>query len=591
MTGKDLTRRSALGLAVAGALAGCGLNTDSTIRPGLPIDGAQPQPLSRTPNRPTPGASPAEIIRGFLRAGSTSGEGLEVTRSYLTQSTAQGWIPDSQTVIYSGEPEIRPLPGGERGYRAGVRVVARIDADGRYLVSPPYDGAEFDFHVARIDGEWRIDELQQGFGRLLKESEVDYIFRDYPIHFPAIGWNALVMDQRWVTQDQLATRLVRAQLGRVPEHLEDAVSTDTGATLAVDSVPVRNGVALVDLDSDSVANEKTPRKQLAAQLVATLMSLPGVTEVAITLSGTPLDVGVEDPLTSPEQLGFVDRTQTNSPVVLARRGTKVVPVEARLSSVTAAQLRTAKTRFAPVEESWEVLGLRPDGKELAAVNRRGTEMARWRDNGSVVDVPPFAAEMTRPSYDYGGVLWVGGSGLGRESGHRLWAINATVDPEDEVESAPKHVPAPWLGSRLVRAAVVSPEGSRIAVISEEKPGTGSTLDISGVVRRTNGLPTKTSPRALRIAADLVEMLDTVWVDQSTLVVIGRRDKQTQMQPYLVGVGGTVEPMTARSGAVRVTTTGDDQDVVLTSKGGRVFQRAGGRWQELHALDGVVTAGV
>ena len=588
MSGHEITRRGALGLAVMGTLAGCGLNADSTIRPGLPVEGPRAQPLSRTPNGPSAGDGPEEIILGFLHAGSTSGEGLEVTRSYLTRATAQGWIPDSQTVIYAGDPEIEER--GEGVYRVSARVVARITADGHYELSPPYDGTAFDFGVESVGGEWRINELQEGFGRLLEEPEVGYIFRDYPVHFPAIGWNALVVDQRWVTQDQLATRLTRAQLGRIPDYLVDAVSSDTGARLAVDAVPVRQGVATVDLASESVADDAAVRRRLAAQLVATLMSLPGVTEVAITLSGAPLDVGVDAPLTSPEQLGFVDRTQTSSPVVLARVGETLGEVDGRLTSISVEDVDRGGSPFAAVPSRWRHLALRPDAKELAGVDGEREDLHRWLDDGQVVDVPRFAADLTRPCYDYGGVLWVGGSGLGREEGYRLWAINSTVDPERTTDSAPQHIPAAWLGARYVRAAVISPEGSRIAVIAEEEPGTGSTLEVAGIARQANGLPTKTSPDSLRIGAELIEMLDAAWVDQSTLVVIGRRDKQKEMQPYLVAVGGALEAMTERPDSVSVTTTGDDQDVVLTSEGGRVFQRAGGRWQELREIDGVVVAG-
>ena len=589
MTAKGVSRRGALGLVAVGALAGCGLNTDSTIRPGERIDGPQSRQLSRTPNRPSAGATAAEVLLGFLHAGSTSGSGLEVTRSYLTKPTAQAWIPDSQTVIYSGTPKLTHRGSG--AYRVSVRVVARIDADGRYLVSPPNDGAIFDFHLDVIDGEWRIDDLQEGFGRLLEPSEVGYIFRDYPVHYPAIGWNALVVDQRWVTQDQLATRLTRAQLGRIPAYLEDAVSSDTGARLAVDAVPVRNGAAFVDLDSETVADDATTRKRLAAQLVATLMSLPGVTEVVISLSGTPMDLGIEGALTTPEQLGFVDRTQTNEPTVLARRDERLISVSSRLATVTTSDFRNAGAPFGPVETMWHHLALRPDGKELAAVTRDRDEISRLSEDAVHLHIAPFAADMSRPCYDYGGVLWVGGTGLGRETGYRLWAINSTVDPEDTAESEPKHVPAPWIGKRVVKAAVVSPEGSRIAVISEAVPGAGTRLEVAGIVRQTNGLPTATSPEGFRIGAELVEMIDAVWVGQSTLAVLGRRDKQKTIQPYLVHVGGTVDAMPERSGALEVTTTGDAQDVVLRGKKGRVYQRAGGRWQDLPVIDGVVTSGV
>lgn len=588
---KGVTRRGVLGLAAAGALSGCGLRTESTVRPGLKVDGEPPVPLNRIPNKPQSGATPEEIIVGFLHAGATSGERLDISRSYLTDTLAQGWIPDSNTIIYDGDdPRVHPVKGQKNTYRLRVHVHGVIDSEGRYTVAPQNLWEIFNFTVTQVGQEWRIDRLEEGFGRLLQQEEVGFIFRDYPVHYPAIGWNTLVVDQRWFPLDQLATRLVRAQLGRVPDYLEDAVSTDAGAKLVFDAVPVRDGVAQVDLDGESVADDATVRKQLAAQIVATLMSLPSVTEVVITLSGNELDLGLEDPLTTAEQLGFVDRTQTSDPLVLARRGTKVVEVGDRLASVSIQHLRSAATKFEPIPETSRRLGLRQDGKELCAVMRGRRELVRYRDDGTHVDVPTFAADLASPSYDYGGVLWIAGSGLGREIGNRLWAINAAVDPTDESAAAPKHVPTPWLGRRLVIAAVVSPEGSRIAVISEEVPGTGSTLEVAGVARKANGLPTKTSPQTFRLAADLVEMTDAVWVGPSTLAVIGRRDKQTVHQPYLVHVGGQVEAMTERPGAISVTTTGDDKDVVLTTPSNRVFQRSGGRWQELKALTGVVTAG-
>ena len=372
---RGVSRRAVLGVAAAGALSGCGLGADTTVRPGLKVDGEPPVPLNRIPNKPDEGASPEQIIVGFLHAGATSGERLDITRSYLTDTLARAWIPDSQTVIYDGnEPKVRPVKGAADTYRVKVHVRATIDTEGRYTVAPPNLWEIFDFKMTQVGGEWRIDQLEEGFGRVLQEQEVGFIFRDYPVHYPAIGWNTLVVDQRWFPQDQLATRLVRAQLGRVPDYLEDAVSTDNGARLVVDAVPVRDGVARVDLDSESVADDATTRKQLAAQLVATLMSLPAVTEVVITLSGNELDLGISDPLTTPEQLGFVDRTRSSTPVVLARRGTKLVTVGDRLASVSTQHLKAASSPFAPIPKTSVRLGLRLDGKEVAAVSGDGQDL-------------------------------------------------------------------------------------------------------------------------------------------------------------------------------------------------------------------------
>lgn len=592
MTGtKGVSRRGALGLVAVGALAGCGLDTDSTIRSGLDVDAPVDDTVTRVPQGPRAGDGPRELILGFLRAGATSGAPLEKTKSFLTETCAGAWIPDSQTVLYGAQlPKVAAVKGAERTYRVSVGVVGRIDADGRYLDAPPNDGATFDFRLTRVEGEWRIDGVQDGFGRVLDANAAKAMYGKYSVHYPAIGWNALVADRRWIPKDQLATRITRAQLGRVPDYLENAVSTDATARLAVDSVPVRDGVAKVDLDHASVSTDATIRKQLAAQLVASLMLLPGVSEVAISLSGTRMEIpGLDDPLTSAEQLGFVERTQTHTPAVLARRGTKVARVSDRLTTITATDMKKAKTPFAPVDKDWHLLACSPDVKELAGVSGEGTELARWRDDGRVVSVPAFAADLTRPGYDYGGVLWVGGAGVGRESGHRLWAINAAVDPDEGSAAAPKHIEAAWLGDRLVKAAVVSPEGGRIAVISQRRPEDGSVLEVAGVARRANGLPTTTSPQAFRIGARLVEMSDAVWVGQATLAVIGRRDKERKMRPFLVDVGGEVRTLPERTGVSTVTSTAGEREVVVGTPGGRMWQLVGGGWQELKALSGVVVA--
>src|SRR5699024_2137518 len=157
-------------------------------------------------------------------------------------------------------------------------------------------------------------------------------------------------------------------------------------------------------------------------------------------------------------------------------------------------------------------------------------------------------------------------------------------------------------ANYVVAAVVSADGSRIAVISEVYPGQGSDLWVSGIVRESNGLPEGTSPDAVQAGADLIEMLDVVWVEPTTLAVIGRHDKQEHMSPYLVGVNGEVTALSwPPLGAARkkkdaepvaVTTTDGADAIIVTSADGRLWQRLGDTgWTEIELISDVVTAGV
>lgn len=594
MTGPDgaaaVTRRGVLTLGLTGALAGCGLRTDPTIRPGLDIDAPADEGLTYVPPGPQPGDGPEQVVRGFMRAGATTGEQLDVARSFLTPEAGQAWLPDSQTVVYgSSAPQVKPL--GKDRYQVSLRVVARIDADARYIVSPPYDGATFDFGLRREDGRWLIDRVQDGFGRVLHEVAVSRMYRSYSVHYPAIGWNALVGDLRWIPQDQQSTRITRAQLGAVPDYLKGAAQTDARARLTVDAVPVTDGVAQVDLAPDTVSTDSTVRKQLAAQLVTTLMQLPEVSEVAISIGGSPLDLpGVEPPLNAPSQLGFVDPRPTE-PKVLARVGQRLLPVDdGELASIAVSDLGERSSPFEPVREDWGRLALSPNAKEVAGISDEGTEIARWRDDGTVVPVPTFATEMTRPGYDYGGVLWVGGQGLGTQRGTSVWAINAAADVTDERASAPTGLATPWLEDRVVQALAISPEGSRLAAVSAPPQGGASVLEVTGIARSANGLPTAISRSPLQVAARLIEVRDLVWVGATTLAVIGREDKQRGVSPYLVDVGGALTPLEPRGGAVEVTTAGGARDIVLSDGKGRSWIRVGARWQLLSGVDSVVVAG-
>lgn len=581
------TRRSALALAAVGVLAGCGFEPDRTIRPGLDVDAPQQGlgPNTYVPPGPQAGDGPVETILGFMRAGRTTGSQLDIARSFLTQEAGDAWLrSDAQTVVYESGTSPRVVRVAGDRWQATVRTVAVIDPQARYSVAPANDYRRFEFGMRQEEGRWVIAKLPEGFGRVLPRQGVNRMYRAYPVHYTSNGY--LVADLRWIPQDQETTRLTAVQLGSVPDHLVGAVSTDDEAELSVRAVPVVDGVAQVDLDTASP--EPAVRKQLAAQLVATLRKLGDVTEVDIRLGGSPLPLpDVETPLSAPEQLGFVN-LRTSETRVLARLGTRLVDVPpGTLSTVTGDELRRRSTPFAEVPRSWRRLGLSPDGKEVAGVGGDGVELTRWRDDGTQVAVRPFATEMTRPVYDVGSVLWVGGQGLGEQEGLRLWAINARADTADPQAAAPLGLRIGWLDGRLVRAIGISPEGSRIAVISAAPKG-GSVLEVAGIARGANGLPTGIATEPLRVAARFDDLRDLVWVGQTQLAVVGRLAGRRTLLPYLADVGGDITELTARAGGVEITTADSTRDIVLSDGRGRCWIKSGTSWRELTEVDQVIT---
>lgn len=578
--------RLALGAGGAGALSACGLSVDDTVRPGLEVDAAQDrEEIQYQPEPPRAGMTPAELVQGFLLAGASTGSGLSVARSYLTPEASSAWNPDdAQTIVQAQDlPQIRSE--GDGTMHVQTRVAARIDADGRYSLAKASDGAIVRFGVSRVDGEWRISKVQQDFGRLLPSSRVDQMYRRYRVHYAAIGWNRLVPDLRWIPSDQEATRLVRAQLGDVPGYLAGAVQTDADARLTVDAVPVIDGVAQVDLKTD-LSSDPTVRKNFAAQLVASLMQLPAVTQVALSVAGSTLDLpGIEPPLTSPAQFGFVEVGSPDGQYAIVREDERAVPVPLRqVGAATDTDVAARESPFLDVPTRWARLAVSLDGKEIAGVRGSGLELVRWFDDKTSMPVEQFATHMTRPVYDASGVLWV--AGRGELDSSRLWVINTAVDPS-EPDAEPAEVPAPWLTGRRPIAISVSPDSTCLAAISTDDGGGDVQIQVSGIARQPNGLPTSTATQSLQVAASVEQARDLTWITPTTLGVLGRRSTDKAVRPLLVEVGGQIEALAAVTSARSIATTGGERELYVTTSSGRTYSRVGASWSALGVTGTVV----
>jgi hypothetical protein len=188
-------------------------------------------------------------------------------------------------------------------------------------------------------------------------------------------------------------------------------------------------------------------------------------------------------------------------------------------------------------------------------------------------VPYFGSALTKPSYDRQDVLWVGGRDA-RDA--RLWAINTAADPNDTTKTRPQVVAAEWLSGRSIISLSVAPDGQRLAVVSTDAQGRDPRVDVAGVVRQPNGLPSSLA-RPLAVAPALSLVRDLVWVDESTLAVLGRKTDQEVIRPWFVPLGGPITAGTELAGARWITTINGERGLVITTDDGDVYVRAGSRW--------------
>lgn len=561
-------------------VTGCvGLEHQGPVRQGLDVAGPTEGPLTVRPPGPEPGASPESIIRGFLQAGTANQGDMSVARSYLTDEIAPNWDPDARTTIMASgtRVELAELPGNR--YRVTADVVASIDSQGRYEYADPGSTRSEKVRLARQDGEWRISHLPADFGRWIYSTVVTRLFQPFNIYYVALGSNGFVPDVRWLPLDRQATRLTRALLLPMPDYLSGAAENNLSrVSLTVDSVPVNAGVATVDMSATGLPADPAARQSIWGQLVATLTQASDVGAVNVTVEGATLSVpDVEEPVSTVDQLGMNLEPPPAEALPVLRVERRVVPVEpSHLLNPGDDELEQRKSDFPAIPTTWNRIAESRSGEEVAAVGTDGGALARWRKD-QTIEVPFFATDLTRPAYDRHDILWVGGAGRGVTSGVRLWALNTAADPNDTARSAPIPIRAAWLKDREVIAVRVSPEGQRVLVVTTNRKGGGSRIQVAGVVREPNGIPEGLSPVARIVAPYLERARDATWVSPSSVGILAKLPTDASVRPYVVQIGGERESLADVAQPASITTTGGVRGLAIVTSGDKVLVRAGQTW--------------
>lgn len=609
-------------------LTGCTvLASDPTVRPGLSVSRADlERDLQVEPVGPRPSAEPTEILRGFVNALAGSSGDFATAREFLTAPAADTWSPESRTLVFRGSPQITPIdpvdvtdsetaddPSDESSegastpdeadevvLRLGASTWAEVGRGGHFRELPVEELRTSEVVLARVSGQWRIRDLDPDFGRWLGTADFDRLYDSYAVHYAARDEQLLIPDIRYVPTDRVATRLAQLQLEAPPGYLVGAVRNDipTSARLNVGAVPVVDGVATVDLMGEGIGADPESRARIWAQFVATLTQVRGVDRVVLTLDGVPLEIPGIESVRSLDDLGYVRPPAASRAGPLLRQGVDVVEFIPRAqvgdAPTTPAPLEPGP--FPPIEEEWRDLALSAEGTELAGVS--GDMMSRWRD-GFRYEVPGFATDLGRPCYDRHDTLWVGGRGLAQAS-DRLFTVDAAASPADPASSGAVAVRVPWLSERRVLACAVSPQGTRIAIISDAGADTASRIDIGAVHRPDPGQPVAVfGPQV--IGEHFASVADVVWLSETTMAMLGQTRANAALAvemadntdpvgasasgdesggargtlPYLVTVGGRTTGLPALPGGARITSTAGERNLIVS--GDVVYVRVGSQW--------------
>ena len=359
---KRLVERAGVVAVVAMALAGCaGVPDSGPIKVGRPVAGAggglAEATVREVPAGPLPGASPEQLVSGFLRAMVDSDGGYGVARSYLAAGAS--WSADKGIIVFA-EPS-RVVRTDRNTVVVHARRVGVLGAHGVYRVDPGNVARRF--AVTHRGGDWRISNLPPGV--LLSSDDAGRVLQPAALYFLTPEGDRVVPQPVLESPQEpgLATTLMRGLLAGPNPLLAPGVRTAVPrGTSLVGNVPISaDGVADVDLSAGARQISAQQLMRLSAQIVWTLRQLSSVSAVRLLSNGTPLEApGVSSLQLVPSWPQFDPSRPVVSPgallvregrvvglgasVPLALRGGRMVAASRSSDGVVAAAIRTEGAR-------------------------------------------------------------------------------------------------------------------------------------------------------------------------------------------------------------------------------------------------------
>lgn len=542
-----------LAIFVGAVLSGCAsIPTSGPIVQGEEVGYDSGSQVIRVIARPPQlGMSPTQIVSGFLEASASFDNDHEVAREYLTESASSQWRPTTGAKVYEGS--LNFVETGESVLLSGTRT-ATIDSVGRFSIAAANSPLSANYNLVKIDGEWRISELPSDL--ILSQADIDRAYRTFNVYFFDTDYSMLVPDPRTIplTNAGLATTLIKLLIAGPSDWLAPAVRTaiPDGVGLELDSVPIEDGVARVDLTAGMRNADEQTQQAVSAQLVWTLRQLSSVGAIDVRSGGQPIvipgmpspqprdawpEVNPDGTIESPELFGVAD---------------------GRVNQVTPDGVESVSSALGSGAPNVVAVSADVRGSTLAAVDRQG---GVWL--GPVVGDDPAVKvadvlATTAPAFHPDGDAWVVSSQRGLVS----------VDVNGNVAQVLLEGFLP--GSSIVRA-VPSRDGTRVALVV--RTGARTQLLVGRIVR--DGAATTVS-RPIRVESRLIESIDVSWSSADSLAVLGA-EAANAVQLFSVDLGrGAVLGQGAPSDPVTVAAY-PAQPLMVGTRSGRTFQAVTGAW--------------
>ncbi len=481
-------------LVAAMVLSGC-----ATIPTSGPIvteprrSGPQgPGGVAINPEPPQTGASPTLVIDGFLHAMAAYEPGYMAARQYLTGPAKDSWDAAAGVTVYSdaAAPKVTA-----ESVTMEAPLVGTLGPDGAFVAA----GEKLfvhDFGLVKDDaGQWRISKPPPGI--LISRYLFATTYTRTDVFFTDADRTTLVPDSRYVARgNRTTTGALQMLLAGPSPWLAPAVTSAVPAGTSLSSpVTVTNGTVTISL---SAVPQGAELAALGAQIAATLRQLPDLTAFKILARGVAVDMPDQladgtVPLTAADRF---DPLTTLTTQLFAMNGSRLF----RVGEVGSSS-RPVSGDFGSKDWDARSVGISADGLEAALVV--GDQLIRGPVDGTGAKVVLTKANLVRPQFSRTSGLWAMTS-----DGHVFRAEGDQV----------AEVPAPGLQGRSVVAFRISPDGQRMAVVTESA-GVREVGLLRIVRKPTVSLAAWKDVPLILDHTPLTGALDVGWTSQSTLSVL------------------------------------------------------------------------
>jgi len=473
-------------LLAAIALAGCGMPTAGPVVAGPALGEVDPDYVV-SPSGPAEGASPEEILGGFMLAVRAPQADYQIARQFLARGFADEWNPDAGVAIRAGIAEIRESGDSSAPqpvWRYEFVMSASVDADGRYREQSPPSPRVAEFAFVQEDGQWRISSAPDGI--VLGAVAFTRAFAAVPLYYFDPAFRYLVPDLRWfASRGSTPSRAVAALLNGPDAWLNRVLVSEfpPGTAVGAGGVVVSEGRAVVDLTAQAATADGRRLDRMRQQLAATL----GMPDVELRAAGVALAPDSSGPLATidPQPSGAVLVGTADDFGFGTASG--IVQIEGVTEHIVA--------------DGAVAVTLAQDARSAAYLAEDGTVryVSADDDQPTVID---DRAGLLAPALDHYGFVWTVDAG----PGSRIEAYDRLGQPVGlAVESLPTDA--------AIVSIAMSRDDTRLLVAT--RSGLGSRILIYGVERQ-DGVPTLLR-QPLELPAPSGELLAAAWVNDRSIV--------------------------------------------------------------------------